>query len=115
MFEGSGLISVTDHLGHLFLLFLSFKFRLLCLKSPTKRDPWKPKPPPTSVKTGPQAPLSLPATLVLPCDLQVLSVESLCSQSPPTVTAEGVCNHSKEQQDGYGHTWISDGRDPTEQ
>ena len=110
MFERSGLISVTDHLDHLFLLFLSFKFLFLCLNSPKKRDPWKPKPLPTSEKTGPQVPslsAGYPGLAVWPGllrNFQVLLVENLCSQSPPVVTAEGVCNHRKKQQDWCSHS-----------
>ena len=102
MFERSGLISVTDHLGHLFLLFLSFKFQLLCLNSPTKRDPWKPSPLPPQWKQTPKAPLSagnlgLAVWPGLLRNFQVPSVENLCVlKDPPTVTAEGVLQPQPE-------------------
>lgn len=118
MLERSGLISVTDHWGHLFLLFLSFKFLLLCLNSPTKRDPWKPKPLPTSENTGHQVPsLSAgdPGLAVWPgllCNFQVLPVENLYFFKVPSgLLPRASCNHSKNQE-GWSSRSAGDGRDP---
>ena len=110
MFERSGLISVTDHLGHLILLFLGFKFPLLCLNSPTKRDPWKTSPLPPQGKQDPGPSLSagnlgLPVWPGLLCNFKVPSVENLCVlKVPPRLLPKASCNHSQKQQEWCSHS-----------